>query len=570
MSININDILNGSIEKNRLNFLLDYNIDDVINLITRLANNNSDIKSSFIIIGLSEDGKLDGINPFKVDKYIAEINAYSKYIVPAYLPLVKHYELNQRSVLMIWCPIGRNELYSCPKSVLEFDSKRRVSIAKLLKEDNVEAFNLDVKNYLTEDELNQKNDNPINIVDYQSNQDFINLDHIIADDIIEDLTDLDNIMEDETINQLIAEDFAIIDEITEDFVEDIITNTDHLVEMNPYRSLSDQVEEVVEPQVKIPFDTNIDYNISINDIRIPLIYEYLQKINIDNIERYYSMSIVDLLKELSLVDDNLKPYNASVLFFNEDASKFFNNYKIVFRKHLDNEILTTNIKGPLYQQILSAFTFLNNELIQVKELDSNYHFNVIKAILVNSIIHSDYEASIPLILDIYPDNIKLTIKPGFDNTIDNDELIELNYTTNNLVNPIILDYLNKLGINDLDLQDQLKDYKQQNLPVLQYYINKEDSTLVITMPINPSFIIDNPKKAKRRTKEELMDDILLCLSFDDKSAITIYHDLGYSGATSLSFRNAINLLIEENKIVYSDPENTKSKNSTLRLVDKEN
>ncbi len=155
---------------------------------------------------------------------------------------------------------------------------------------------------------------------------------------------------------------------------------------------------------QIPFDDRINHKANIQDLKLPLIQNYLYEIKSKLYEESQDMDFVELCQDLRIVDgtpEYLKPVNVGLLFFNDQPQDFFpySQIEIVdLRGGLEGDNMTEDIfKGPLDSMIKSALRFLENNLIEEKIIKVpyqaeairffNYPYAALEEALVNAMYH---------------------------------------------------------------------------------------------------------------------------------------------------------------------------------------
>ena len=70
----------------------------------------------------------------------------------------------------------------------------------------------------------------------------------------------------------------------------------------------------------------MNYEAEIQDLKLPLIQNYLYEIKSDLLDESEKMDFIDLCKSMRIVDETpeyMKPLNVGLMFFNDDPQKFF-------------------------------------------------------------------------------------------------------------------------------------------------------------------------------------------------------------------------------------------------------
>lgn len=122
LPINLKDLIHGkSIEWERLEFKKGWNPEDIIHTICAFANDLHNWGGGYIILGIAEkDGKAilppAGLPISKLDKIQKEIVQLAHQLQPNYFPLAEPYILQEKHILVMWCPAGDNRPYTAPST----------------------------------------------------------------------------------------------------------------------------------------------------------------------------------------------------------------------------------------------------------------------------------------------------------------------------------------------------------------------------------------------------------------------------------------------------------------------
>ncbi|MCK5369517.1 MAG: putative DNA binding domain-containing protein, partial [Cyclobacteriaceae bacterium] len=122
LPINIEELVHGkAIEWERLEFKEGWNPEEVIHTICAFANDINNWGGGYIIVGIAEQNGMPvlppkGIAQKELDRIQGEILQLSHQLQPNYFPLVQPYILEEKHILVIWCPAGDNRPYSAPST----------------------------------------------------------------------------------------------------------------------------------------------------------------------------------------------------------------------------------------------------------------------------------------------------------------------------------------------------------------------------------------------------------------------------------------------------------------------
>ncbi len=122
LPINIEDLINGqTVEWERIEFKRGWNPEEIIHTLCAFANDLNNWGGGYVIVGIEENnGKAIlppyGLNQGDLDNIQGEILNLSYQISPNYFPLVQPYVMNNKHILVLWCPAGDNRPYSAPST----------------------------------------------------------------------------------------------------------------------------------------------------------------------------------------------------------------------------------------------------------------------------------------------------------------------------------------------------------------------------------------------------------------------------------------------------------------------
>lgn len=147
LPINIEDLVNGqTVEWERIEFKRGWNPEEIVHTLCAFANDLNNWGGGYVIVGIEEDnGKAIlppfGVNQGDLDKIQGEILNLAHQILPNYFPLVQPYLMNQKHILVIWCPAGDNRPYTAPstqgKNSQRYSYIRFGSRSIIAKDDNL-------------------------------------------------------------------------------------------------------------------------------------------------------------------------------------------------------------------------------------------------------------------------------------------------------------------------------------------------------------------------------------------------------------------------------------------------
>ncbi len=151
--ISIEKLVNENIvEWARIEYKEGWNPDSTLKTISAFANDMDNWGGGYIVIGAKEEnGKIvrpiKGLEENKIDAIQKDILRNCKYLKPTYLPETQPVKIDNKWVLLIWCPGGYERPYQCPKKPSVKNSEKIYYIRKMAS--TVEATDLDIKELLS-------------------------------------------------------------------------------------------------------------------------------------------------------------------------------------------------------------------------------------------------------------------------------------------------------------------------------------------------------------------------------------------------------------------------------------
>ena len=123
LPINISDLVHGnSVEWERLEFKEGWNPEDVIHSMCAFANDLNNWGGGYIIIGITEkEGQPlfppTGLQANQLDAIQGQIVNLANQLQPNYFPIIQPYVLEEKHILVLWCPAGDHRPYTSPVSL---------------------------------------------------------------------------------------------------------------------------------------------------------------------------------------------------------------------------------------------------------------------------------------------------------------------------------------------------------------------------------------------------------------------------------------------------------------------
>ncbi|MCX8482781.1 MAG: putative DNA binding domain-containing protein [Crocinitomicaceae bacterium] len=123
LPINIEELVHGNtIEWERLELKKGWNPENVIHSMCAFANDLHNWGGGYIIVGVEENEGLPILPPFglqedQIDSIQKNILTLGHQIQPNYFPIVQPFKLEEKQILVLWCPAGDNPIYTAPSSL---------------------------------------------------------------------------------------------------------------------------------------------------------------------------------------------------------------------------------------------------------------------------------------------------------------------------------------------------------------------------------------------------------------------------------------------------------------------
>jgi ATP-dependent DNA helicase RecG len=123
LPINIEDVLHGqTVEWERLEFKQGWNPEAVLHTMCAFANDFHNLGGGYILIGVAENQGQPILPPAgllgsKLDAIQKEILEIGHRMQPHYHPVIAPYVVQQKPILVLWCPGGQTRPYKAPVSL---------------------------------------------------------------------------------------------------------------------------------------------------------------------------------------------------------------------------------------------------------------------------------------------------------------------------------------------------------------------------------------------------------------------------------------------------------------------
>ena len=123
LPININDLIHGNtIEWERLEFKQNWNPESIMHTMCAFANDTHNWGGGYVIVGITEENGRpllppSGLQHNQLDNIQSNVVDIANRIQPSYTPITQPYIIDNKHILVLWCPAGDNRPYSAPSTL---------------------------------------------------------------------------------------------------------------------------------------------------------------------------------------------------------------------------------------------------------------------------------------------------------------------------------------------------------------------------------------------------------------------------------------------------------------------
>lgn len=324
----------------------------------------------------------------------------------------------------------------------------------------------------------------------------------------------------------------------------------------------EEEKELFYISTDIPFDDRPNLAADVSDLDIGLMRAHLKEIGSSLYEHSLSMDALYIAKDMQLVagpPEALKPLNVGLLMFSERPEKYFRYARIEVVDIPDptgTNMVEKVFTGPIQRQLSDALAFIRNYTLKevvIKSADkaeatriSNYPYAAIEEILANAVYHRSYQEKEPITVRITAEAIEITSCPGFDRSISDEDIAELNIRARVYRNRRIGDFLKELKLiegRNTGFPNAIKALKANGSEMPRFEMDEGRSFLSVTIPIHSYFLSVGADK-----DSEYKQRILELLRTAPMNRSELAKALGMKGI-SKKLTAAVEQLIAEKKVV---------------------
>ena len=300
------------------------------------------------------------------------------------------------------------------------------------------------------------------------------------------------------------------------------------------KATEDELKELYDTAKNIPFDDRMNHEAQIQDLKLPLIQNYLYEIKSELLKESENMDFVDLCKSLRIVDgtpEYIKPVNVGLMFFNDEPQKFFpySQIEVVdLRNGPEGDEMTERIfKGPIDSMVKTALIYISNILIEEKILKVdgqaeairffNYPYLAIEEALVNAVYHRGYDVREPVEVRIMDDRIHIISYPGPDRSISEKALENKNIIARKYRNRRIGEFLKELKLTEgrnTGIPKIKRALKNNGSPEPEFETNETRDYFITTLYIHEGF--ENEYINKNEVINEAINEVINLTDKEEK------------------------------------------------------
>ena len=197
---------------------------------------------------------------------------------------------------------------------------------------------------------------------------------------------------------------------------------------NTIQAQGENLRRLQELTARVPFDDRINHEAVLEYLDLGLIRDFLYEVKSSLAEESASLPLASVAKQLAIAkgpDEDLRPVNVGLMFFNKQPDNFFRNawIEVVLREDEAGKNYSEKyFKGPLHIQLRDALDYLKNQIIEerVSKVSGqaeahryyNFPYDALEEALANAVYHKSYELPKPIEVQVWPDRIEVLSFPG--------------------------------------------------------------------------------------------------------------------------------------------------------------
>lgn len=343
---------------------------------------------------------------------------------------------------------------------------------------------------------------------------------------------------------------------------------------------NDYLRQLQELTARIPFDDRINNRASLQDLDLGIILSHLQEIKSDLFEECKTMSFADLCRIMNIAkgpDEDIRPINAGLLFFNKEPEKFFPRTWIELVWHKDGSYTEHYFKGQLQKQLRDTLSFIQTNILSEKVVKSsvkaesdrfyNFPYAAVEEALSNAVYHKSYELSSPIEIQVFFDKIEILSYPAAMPPLNNKVLsTQRRIISRQYRNRRIGDFLKELHLTEGRATGlpTIYDALEKNGSPAPHFESDDSTYVLVTIPAHDSFNVQNYSESDKTLDR---DKVLIFKSLDDVVAYSAQFSVPVSVQDSVQVHDILRQNIHSKiKEILSFASNWKSREEILENI----
>jgi ATP-dependent DNA helicase RecG len=265
--------------------------------------------------------------------------------------------------------------------------------------------------------------------------------------------------------------------------------------------------ELLMLTASVPFDDRRCASASVQDLKLPLILDYLREVGSGLQSKAADSSLHELGLQMGIVDgvqEHMAPRHVGLLFFNEAPQRWLPGAQIdivIFPKGIARgELLENTMHGPLQQQVRDALRFIHNNVVQQKTIKLpsqaeaqvvfNYPYAAVEEALVNAVYHRSYEQREPVEVRVHPHGIEIVSYPGPDVSIDPKSLNAARVIARRYRNRRIGEFLKELKLTEgrsTGIPTIVETMRANGSPAPTFSTDSDRTYFLVELPVHSAF-----------------------------------------------------------------------------------
>ena len=351
------------------------------------------------------------------------------------------------------------------------------------------------------------------------------------------------------------------------------------------------IQELFALSEVIPFDDRINPKADIEDLRPPLIMNFLHEVRSGLYETAKAMPLQSLASSMRIAEgavEYFKPLNVGLMFFNDRPDDFFRyaRIEVVDKPNKTGAGMTDKtFTGPLDRQLRDALAYIKNYIIKEKVTKLanvaesvrvyNYPYAAVEEAVSNAIHHKDYQIPEPITVTSTPERLEILSFPGPDRSISDESIKNLRMVATRYRNRRIGEFLKELHLvegRNTGIPTILDSLEVNGSAPPLFETDDDRSFFRVTFLVHRAFGDEASKSVPLQTKRKKKADVKIAIAealvggpmASQELAIAV----GYSTHRSGAYLRIIGELIGEEMIAFTNPKNPRDVKQKLCLVKK--